>query len=112
MHNISLPRLDLIKPTLESTSLKLMEEAGELAQVVGKLQRKSNEPVAEHNELTKQQIAYMLAAETFDVAQTVASLAYILEEQYGLDLEEVRQDHMDKMVMKGYMSREAAQAEG
>ena len=34
---ITLPRLDGLSPSLESTTLKLMEEAGELAQAIGKL---------------------------------------------------------------------------
>ncbi len=33
---VSLPKLNNLKPGLESTCLKLMEEAGELAQVIGK----------------------------------------------------------------------------
>ena len=33
---ISLPKLNNLQPGLESTCLKLMEEAGELAQVIGK----------------------------------------------------------------------------
>ena len=36
--NIALPKLNNLKPTIESTALKLMEEAGELAQAIGKLQ--------------------------------------------------------------------------
>ena len=34
--SISLPRLNNLKPNIESTTLKLMEEAGELAQLIGK----------------------------------------------------------------------------
>lgn len=33
---LSLPKLNQLSPTLESTALKLMEETGELAQVIGK----------------------------------------------------------------------------
>ena len=33
---VSLPKLNGLTPTLESTALKLMEEAGELAQAIGK----------------------------------------------------------------------------
>ena len=36
---IALPRLNSLTPTLESTALKLMEEAGELAQAIGKFPR-------------------------------------------------------------------------
>ena len=41
---ISLPCLDALSPTLESTALKLMEETGELAQVIGKYRGMSGEP--------------------------------------------------------------------
>ena len=34
--NVTLPRLNNLKPNIESTALKLMEEAGELAQLIGK----------------------------------------------------------------------------
>ncbi|MCR4399855.1 MAG: nucleotide pyrophosphohydrolase, partial [Syntrophomonadaceae bacterium] len=43
--SISLPRLNRLSPTLESTALKLMEEAGELAQAIGKLRGMSGEQV-------------------------------------------------------------------
>jgi NTP pyrophosphatase (non-canonical NTP hydrolase) len=42
---VSLPRLNLLNPTLESTALKLMEEAGELAQCIGKFRGLSGEAV-------------------------------------------------------------------
>ena len=37
---ISLPKLNGLTPTLESTALKLMEEAGELAQAKGNFRGK------------------------------------------------------------------------
>jgi NTP pyrophosphatase (non-canonical NTP hydrolase) len=33
---ITLPRLNKLNPSLESTALKIMEESGELAQAIGK----------------------------------------------------------------------------
>ena len=42
--NIVLPRLDNLRPTIESTALKLMEEAGELAQAIGKLRVSPGRP--------------------------------------------------------------------
>ena len=40
-----LPRLDGLTPTLESTALKLMEEAGELGAAIGKVRGLSGERV-------------------------------------------------------------------
>jgi len=43
---LSLPRLNQLNPTLESTALKLMEEAGELAQAIGKFRGMNGEKAA------------------------------------------------------------------
>ncbi|MFY9322764.1 MAG: MazG-like family protein, partial [Syntrophomonadaceae bacterium] len=43
---LSLPRLNRLTPTLESTALKLMEETGELAQAIGKYRGLSGEKVS------------------------------------------------------------------
>ena len=42
---ISFPKLNNLQPNLESTCLKLMEEAGELAQAIGKLRGLNGEKV-------------------------------------------------------------------
>ncbi|MDD3915236.1 MAG: MazG nucleotide pyrophosphohydrolase domain-containing protein, partial [Bacteroidales bacterium] len=46
----------------------------------------------------EKQWAYVLAAALMDVAQSVISFIYILEDKYGIDLDEVKYEHILKMV--------------
>ena len=51
---IALPKLNNLAPTMESTALKLMEEAGELAQAIGKFRGLSGEAdVVDEGEVMK-----------------------------------------------------------
>jgi len=99
---VALPRLDRLRPTIESTALKLMEEAGELAQAIGKLRGLNGENVA----LSQEEIMRLIIRELFDVAQTAVSMMFVLEEQYGVDLDRARQEHLAKLVAKGYLTPE------
>ncbi|MGE5370500.1 MAG: MazG-like family protein [Solirubrobacterales bacterium] len=99
LKTISLPRLDLLTPTLESTALKLMEEAGELAQAIGKLRGMSGERVQYSESETVDQIM----KELMDVAQTAVSMMYVMEESYGVDIEEILSEHINKLRRKGYL---------
>lgn len=94
-----LPRLDL-KPTLESTVLKLMEEAGELAQVAGKGAGLNGE----RDVLEKKEWISRIIEELLDVAQTATTLIYVLEEDYEVDIEEALESHMQKLIRKGYLN--------
>ncbi len=96
---ISLPRLNNLSPTIESTAIKLMEEAGELAQGIGKLRGLSGE--TEKRE--EKEVMNIIARELLDVAQTAASMMFVLEEYYGVDLEQAREEHIEKLVKKGYL---------
>ena len=82
--DITLPRLNNLKPTLESTALKLMEEAGELAQAIGKFRGMSGEQTS----MSEQQVVKLILDELLDVAQTAVSLMFVLEEEYGADIGE------------------------
>ncbi|RDV84520.1 MazG-like family protein [Ammonifex thiophilus] len=97
---IALPRLNRLSPTLESTALKLMEEAGELAQAIGKLRGLSGEacPVDERAVMEK------VTRELLDVAQTAVSMMFVLEEQYGIDIESALEQHIQKLIAKGYLT--------
>ena len=95
---LSLPRLNRLNPTLESTALKLMEEAGELAQVIGKFRGLSGERVSfDQGEIIKQ-----IARELLDVAQTAVTMMFVMEEQHGIDLSLMVQEHLNKLERKGY----------
>ncbi|MGI6468617.1 MAG: nucleotide pyrophosphohydrolase [Syntrophomonadaceae bacterium] len=98
---LSLPKLNQLKPTLESTALKLMEEAGELAQVIGKYRGLSGEQV----HLDEKTIVKQIAKELLDVAQTAVTMMFVMEEQFGLNIDTILQEHWQKMEDKGYLLR-------
>ncbi|WP_054693576.1 MazG-like family protein [Syntrophomonas palmitatica] len=100
MKTISLPRLNQLNPTLESTALKLMEEAGELAQVIGKYRGLSGEKV----ELDQEMVIRQIACELLDVAQTAVTMMFVMEEQFGVNIESALQEHRSKLERKGYIS--------
>ncbi|HHP50416.1 MAG TPA: nucleotide pyrophosphohydrolase [Moorella mulderi] len=99
---IALPKLNNLTPTMESTALKLMEEAGELAQAIGKLRGLSGEKVY----LDEKAVLKAIARELLDVAQTAVSLMFVLEEDYGVDLQEAMQEHLAKLRAKNYLKQE------
>jgi len=99
---LSLPRLNCLNPTLESTALKLMEEAGELAQCIGKYRCLSGESIQMDELLVVEEIA----KELLDVAQTAVTMMYVMEGKYGIDIEELLQKHLEKLLHKGYLTME------
>ena len=97
---IALPRLNQLQPSMESTALKLMEEAGELAQAIGKLRGLSGEKT----QYTEAEVMNMITSELLDVAQTAISMMYVLEEDYNVDIGQVLEQHIQKLINKGYLS--------
>jgi len=95
---ITLPRLNRLRPSLEGTALKIMEESGELAQAIGKLRGLSGELQC----LEEEEAMQMVARELVDVAQTAVTMMFVLEEQYGIDLEAILKEHLTKLRDKGY----------
>lgn len=98
---LSLPRLNLLNPTLESTALKLMEEAGELAQCIGKYRGLSGEVV----QMDEETVVEEIAKELLDVAQTAVTMMFVMEEKFGIDIEVLLQNHLEKLSNKGYLTR-------
>ena len=45
----------------------------------------------------------VITRELLDVAQTAVSMMFVLEEQYGVDLEKSYDNHIEKLVQKGYL---------
>jgi len=76
-----------------------MEEAGELAQAIGKLRGLSGET----RRCSEQEAVLRITRELLDVAQTAVSMMFVLEEKYGVDLEQARQEHIQKLLKKGYL---------
>lgn len=98
---IALPKLNQLQPSMESTAIKLMEETGELAQVIGKYRCLSGEHIEGYSE---EEIMYMISKELLDVAQTAVSMMYVLEEQYQVDIGKALEEHIQKLIDKGYLS--------
>jgi NTP pyrophosphatase (non-canonical NTP hydrolase) len=96
---ISLPKLNGLTPTLESTALKLMEEAGELAQAIGKFRGQSGEKIR----MDEKEVVDKMAQELLDVAQVAVSMMFVLEENYDIDLDEKIRQHIRKLKSKGYL---------
>jgi len=101
MKTVSLPRLNQLTPTLESTALKLMEEAGELAQVIGKFRGLSGECV----QMQEEKIKEAIVGELLDVAKTAVTMMFVMEENYGVNIEEMLQKHIEKLERKKYLKR-------
>ena len=101
LKTISLPYLNSISPTIESTALKLSEEQGELCRAIGKFRGMSGErdgiklPVDEaYKEITK---------ELLDVAQTAITMILVLEKQHEINVERYIDEHIEKLIHKGYV---------
>lgn len=97
---IALPKLNQLEPSLESTALKLMEEAGELAQAIGKFRGLSGEKTT----YDADEVMNMITKELLDVAQTAVSMMYVLEDQYQVDIGQCLGEHIQKLINKGYLS--------
>ncbi|MGI6225648.1 MAG: MazG-like family protein [Peptococcales bacterium] len=97
---IALPKLNNLAPTMESTALKLMEEAGELAQAIGKFRNLSGET----NKIEEKEVMGMITRELLDVAQTAVSMMYVLEEYYNVDIGVMLEEHIQKLMDKGYLT--------
>lgn len=102
--NISLPRLNRLTPTLESTMLKLTEEAGELSQAIGKMRGLSGEV---STRVPEEQALEAISKELLDVAQTAVSMMFVLEETFGVSIEKAIAQHWEKLIHKGYLGVES-----
>lgn len=101
---LELPRLNGLTPTLESTALKLMEEAGELGAAIGKVRGLSGE----RQRWSEDAAMAHVAAELLDVAQTAVTMMFVLEKDYGMDVAQMLEGHLDKLRRKGYLDSDAA----
>ncbi len=100
--SIELPRLNGIQPTLESTVIKLSEEVGELARLIGKGQKMSGELSGDIPE-TQREWIMEIVGELLDVAQTTVTMAFKLEEEYDVSLEDGMENHINKLKSKKYL---------
>lgn len=100
---VTLPKLNNLTPSMESTALKLMEEAGELAQAIGKLRGMSGEKCT----VDEQEVLVLITRELLDVAQTAVSMMFVLEEHYHVSIEKALDEHINKLIRKGYLVPES-----
>lgn len=100
---IYLPKLNNLTPTLDSTLLKAMEEAGELARAVLNFMVWEN---LSPEELAKQPQALGFLAdvkeELLDVAQTCVTMIFVMEDSFGIDADSLIGEHLGKLSDKGY----------
>ncbi len=96
---ISLPKLNGLSPSLESTALKVAEEQGELARAIGKFRGINGEKVR----MSQKEVLDEIAKELLDVAQTTISMCFVLEEEYGVDIDQKIDEHIKKLMDKGYI---------
>lgn len=95
------PELNGLNPSLESTYIKLGEEMGEVAKVLGKGRCMNGE--SENERLTNQIFISELGAELFDVAQSAVTMLYLLHNKYNLDIGKFQSNHINKLKQKGYL---------
>lgn len=97
---ISFNHLNSLTPTIESCTMKLIEELGELLQIIGKGNQASGEllrlKTGERNPLR-------LIEEAFDVAQSAVTMIYAISDKWGISVDEQRLLHERKLVEKGYL---------
>ena len=100
---IALPRLNKLSPTIESTALKLLEEAGELGAAISRWRGYDGVGNKAAPDVGKDEALHAVTQELLDVAQTAITMMYVLEEQHGVDIENALAEHIDKLLRKGYL---------
>jgi NTP pyrophosphatase (non-canonical NTP hydrolase) len=76
-----------------------MEEAGELAQLIGKFRGLNGEQFA----MEEKEVIEKMSEELLDVAQVAVSMMFVLEETYHVDIEQKVQEHIQKLIRKKYI---------
>ena len=95
---LCLPRLQIPGVDLLTTVCKIQEELGELTQCLGKKTAASGET----KRVDEQAALNDAALELLDVAQCCFTMAYVLNEQHGVDLAAVVERHIAKLLRRGY----------
>lgn len=100
MHEIHLPKLNNLRPTLLSTLFKAVEEAGELARAVLKFlpyEYKKEDTIEISGKLLKN-----VCEELLDVAQVCVTMIFVMEDDYNINISQLIDDHLLKLKKKGY----------
>ncbi|MDF2564319.1 MAG: MazG nucleotide pyrophosphohydrolase [Massilibacillus sp.] len=100
---VALPKLNQLAPTLNSTLLKIIEEAGELARATLTFLPYERLKGSEIAELSVAQGALAeVNGELLDVAQTCVTMIFVMEESYSIEIAQLIERHLDKLENKGY----------
>jgi len=100
---VALPKLNQLSPTLNSTLLKIIEEAGELARATLTFLPYERLKGSEIAELSVAQGALAeVNGELLDVAQTCVTMIFVMEESYSIEIAQLIERHLDKLENKGY----------
>jgi len=100
---VSFPKLNNLTPTLESCTMKVLEETGEIMQLLGKGQRKSGESKNSVLVIDDTEYGVLLACEAMDLAQSAVTMMYEVCRHFGIIEENVVKAHEEKLLAKGYM---------
>lgn len=98
-NTVTPPILNNLTPTPESCTMKVLEEVGELMQMIGKHSGLSGEKPTMSDEVRIRRTIF----EALDVAQSAVTMANVLCELHGLELETFVVSHEDKLRKKGYL---------
>ena len=99
--SITFPILNNLTPTVHSCTLKMIEEIGELCQLIGKEQRKSGEELCYAGR--KRYWAIATISEALDTAQASVTMAHTLCKEHDIDMDAMMEAHRYKLKQRGYL---------
>lgn len=100
---ILLPKLNNLQPTLESTLLKAMEEAGELARaVLAFLPYEQLPPAAVAADSRTNKLLREVSEELLDLAQCCVTMIFVMEDYYQVRADLLIDAHLIKLQHKEY----------
>jgi len=100
---VSFQKLNGLNPTLESCTMKVIEEAGEVMQLLGKGQRKSGESKNSILIINETEFGILLACEAMDLAQSAVTMMYEVCRCFGITEGDIIKAHEQKLVDKKYL---------
>ncbi|MBZ4687923.1 MAG: hypothetical protein PWQ96_701 [Clostridia bacterium] len=97
---ISLPQLNISGVTLDKTLRNINKAMGRLAQARGKFRGMNGENcMPKSSEVNK-----IMGLALLHVAQCCYTMMYVLKNQYGVNIKEIVERHLEKLERKGYLS--------
>jgi len=97
---ITFPILNNLEPNTTSCTMKLIEEFGELMQLLGKKRGASGE-IADIN---RREWALKTVLEALDAAQSAITLADVLCKEYEFELDGLMESHKSKLKERVYLN--------